>query len=108
MKVAIITTDNREHYRDYANPAPYFGTAPEALLQGFAQLPEVEVHVLSCTRQRMQSPEKLAKNISFHSLFVPKAGWMTTAYQGCIRAIRKKLREFRPDIERLFAKKVDH
>lgn len=98
MKVAIITTDNREHYKDYANPVPYFGTAPEALLQGFAQLHGVEVHVLSCTRQRMQSPEKLAKNIYFHSLFVPKVGWMTTAYQGCIRAIRKKLREIQPDI----------
>jgi glycosyltransferase involved in cell wall biosynthesis len=98
MKIAIITTDNREHFKEYARPRPYFGTAPEALLQGFAQLAEVEVHVVSCARQRMQSPEKLANNIFFHSLVVPKAGWMTTAYQGCIRATRKKLREIQPDI----------
>lgn len=98
MKVAIITTDNREHFKDYGKTVPYFGTAPEALLQGFAQLPEVELHVLSCTRARMQSPERLADNIFFHSLVVPKVGWMTTGYQGCIRATRKKLREIRPDI----------
>ncbi len=98
MKIALITTDNREHFKNYAKPVPYFGTAPEALLQGFAQLPDVEVHVISCARRRMQSPEKLADNIFFHSLLVPKIGWMTTAYQGCIRATRKKLQEIRPDI----------
>lgn len=98
MKVALITTDNREHFKNYAKTVPSFGTAPEALLQGFAQLPDVEVHVVSCARMRMQSPEKLADNIFFHSLLVPKIGWMTTAYQGCIRAARKKLREIQPDI----------
>ena len=46
----------------------------------------------------MRSPEKLADNIWFHSLLVPKIGWMRTFYQGCIRAVRKKLKEIRPDI----------
>ena len=98
MRVAVLTTDNREHYKDYSNPTPHFGTAPEALLQGFALLPEMEVHVVTCARARMVSPEKLAPNIFFHSLYVPKLGWLRTAYQGCIRAVRKKLRELRPDI----------
>jgi glycosyltransferase involved in cell wall biosynthesis len=98
MRIAIVTTDSREHYRDYGNPVPYFGAAPEALLQGFAQVPEVEVHVLSCVQARMKSPEKIAPNIFYHGLFVPKIGWMRTAYQGCIRAVRRKLREIRPDI----------
>ncbi len=98
MRIAQLTTDAREHYKDYQNPIPFFGTAPEALLQGFAHLPDLEVHVISCTRQRMTSPEKLAPNIFFHSLLVPKIGWMRTAYQGCIRAARKKLREIQPDI----------
>jgi len=98
MKVAVLTIDNREHYRQYSKPVPYFGTAPEALLQGFAQLPDVEVHVVSCTKLPMQSPEKLASNIYFHSLRVSKLGWMGTAYQGCIRAVRRKLSEIRPDI----------
>ena len=98
MKVAILTTDNRQHHRRYDLPTPYFGTAPEALLQGFAQLEGVEVHVVSCTRQPMKSPEKLAPNIFYHSVLVPKIGWMKTMYQGCIRATRKKLREIQPDI----------
>jgi glycosyltransferase involved in cell wall biosynthesis len=99
MKIAILTTDTREHFRDYDNPASYFGTAPEALLQGFAQLPEVEVHVISCAQQPMvSSPGKIAGNIFFHSLHVPKIGWMRTLYQGCVRATKKKLREIRPDI----------
>ena len=46
----------------------------------------------------MRSPEKLAENIRFHSLRVPKIGWLRTLYQGCIRATRKKMRELQPDI----------
>jgi glycosyltransferase involved in cell wall biosynthesis len=61
-------------------------------------LPDVDVHVLSCVRQPVNAPEKIADNIWYHALHVPKIGWMRTAYQGCIRATRKKLREIRPDI----------
>jgi glycosyltransferase involved in cell wall biosynthesis len=98
MKLALLTTDNRQEYRQYDKEAPFFGTAPEALLQGFARLPETEVHVISCTQRPMQSPAKLVENIFFHSLHVPKIGWMSTGYLGCIRAVRKKLRKIRPDI----------
>jgi glycosyltransferase involved in cell wall biosynthesis len=98
MRIAILTTDKREHERDYSNPKVTFGTAPEALLQGFAATPEHEIHVISCVQQPMSSPEKLADNIWYHGLLVPKAGWMRTFYQGCIRAVRKKLRELKPDI----------
>ena len=98
MKIAILTTDSREHFREYSNPTPWFGTAPEALLQGFAQLPHVEVHVVSCTQQPLKSPEKIASNIFYHGLLVSKSGWLRTLYQGCIRATRKKLQELKPDI----------
>jgi glycosyltransferase involved in cell wall biosynthesis len=99
MVIVQLTTDNREPFREYHKTAPWFGTAPEALLQGFAQLPEVKVHVVSCTQQPMAaSPEKLADNVWFHSLHVPKLGWMRTGYQGCVRAVRRKLRELQPDI----------
>ena len=99
MKIAILTTDNREPFREYHKPDPWFGTAPEALLQGFAQMPEVEIHVISCTqRQMISSPEKIASNIFFHSLHVPKIGWMRTLYLGCVRATKRKLREIQPDI----------
>ena len=98
MRVVLLTTDNREHYKDYGAAVPYFGTAPEALLQGFTFLSEVTVHVVSCARARMKSPAKLATNVFFHSLYVPKLGWMRTAYRGCIRAVRQKLRHIQPDI----------
>lgn len=98
MKIAIITTDERETDRDYSNPTPGFGAAPEALLQGFATLPEVEIHVISCVQQPVNAPEKIAGNVRLHSLHVPKIGWLRSGYQGCIRATRKKLHEIRPDI----------
>lgn len=98
MRIAFLTTDNREPFLDHANPRPWFGTAPAALLQGFAQLPDVEVHVVSCLRQPAPAPEKLAENIWYHSLVVPKWGWMTTGFQGCIRAVRRKLRKIQPDL----------
>ncbi len=98
MRIAIITSDDREEYKDYARPAPFFGTAPAALLQGFERLTEHEVHVVACTMQPMNSPGKLAPNIWFHSLHVPKIGWLRTGYQGCIRSVRRQLEQIQPDI----------
>ena len=57
----------------------------------------IEVHVLSCTQKPLAAPENYS-NIFYHSLLVPKIGWLRTLYQGCIRAVRKKLREIQPDI----------
>ena len=98
MRIAVLTTDNREHHRRYDVASPYFGPAIEALLQGLATRPDLEIHVVSCTQKPMQSPEKLAENIWFHLLEVPKIGWLRTGYQGCIRAVRRKLRQLEPDI----------
>lgn len=98
MRIAVLTTDNREHHRKYELANPYFGPAIEALLQGLAELPELEVHVVSCTQRPMHAPEKLSENTWFHLLHVPKIGWLRTGYQGCIRAIRRKLRELQPDL----------
>jgi glycosyltransferase involved in cell wall biosynthesis len=97
MRVAITTTDNREHFKKYDLDAPWLSPPIEVLLDPF-QSAGIEIHIVSCTRRRMRSPEKLAPNIFFHSLYVPKIGWMRTLYQGCVRAVRKKLREIRPDI----------
>jgi len=162
MVIALLTADNRQVFRDYGNPTPYFGTAPRGLLFGLAQLkgengdlkpeggdleaedvkrkaesgnlkpernqshqfsslnsqvslppqvsslssqvsvlPQVspfEIHVISCTQRPMESPEQLADNIWFHSLHVPKWGWLRSGYLGCILAVRKKLREIQPDL----------
>jgi glycosyltransferase involved in cell wall biosynthesis len=98
MKIALLAMDLRESYRRYAETTPCLPGGTASLLDGFARLPGVEVHVVSCLQQRVQSPEKLADNIWFHPLLVPKIGWLRTGYQGCIRAVRRKLREIRPDI----------
>ena len=98
MRICLLTTDNREPYKKYNEPAPSFGTAPAALMQGFERLSGIEIHVVSCIRQPVSAPEKLAPNIFFHSLVVPKTGWIRTLFQGCIRATRKKIREIQPDI----------
>src|SRR5664280_58290 len=98
MKIAILLNDNRDAWRRYDLPKPIFGTAPEALLQGLEMLDgEIEVHVLSCTQQSLRAPEKIASNIFYHSLPVPKIGWLRSLYLGCIRATRRKLREIQPD-----------
>ena len=102
MRIAIITTDTRENIRAalHGSPPtlPGIGIAPEALLQGFACVPEAEVHVVSCLKAALPSPERIAPNIFYHGVTVPQIGWLRTLYQGCIRGIRKKLREIRPDI----------
>jgi glycosyltransferase involved in cell wall biosynthesis len=98
MKIALLTTDGREVLKDYDTPAPHFGSAPTALMQGFALRPELEVHVVSCARAEVSAPPKLAPNIFFHSLYVPKLGWLSTGYQGCIRAVRRRLEEIQPDL----------
>jgi glycosyltransferase involved in cell wall biosynthesis len=98
MKIAFIAADSREHYRDYGAPAPYFNPGVEALMQGFSSLSDVEMHIVSCTQQPMSAPEKLAANVWYHSLHVPKIGWLRTFYQGCIRAVRRRLKEIQPDI----------
>jgi len=100
IKIALLTTDSREHFKDYANPNPYFGTAPEALLEGFKLMPDdIEVHVVSCLQKEpVSSPATLADNIYYHALHVPNIGWLKTGYGGCIVATRRKLQEIRPDI----------
>src|SRR5262245_24830148 len=98
MKIAIVSTDNREHFKTYARPDPDVPTPQMALLQGFEQMPELEVHFISCLQQPVNCPEKLGGNIWYHGLHVPKIGWLRTGYQGCIRRVRQRLAAIRPDI----------
>lgn len=98
MKLAFLSPDDRELRKRYTLSLPMVPTVEEALLQGFAKQPGLEVHYISCLQRPVTSPEKLADNIWFHSLHVPWLGWMRTGYQGCIRAVRRKLRELQPDI----------
>lgn len=98
LKIAIVMPDNRDEFRAYADPAPYFGTAPTALLNGLAQLPECEVHVVCCVQRPLAVPEKIAPNIHYHAEIVPKWGWLRGGYLGCVRSIRRQLAKIQPDI----------
>lgn len=77
---------------------PRFGAGVDLMIEAVSSMPKLQLHRLSCTQQPMTSPPKLADNVWFHSLLVPKIGWLWMFYQGCIRAMRKKLREIQPDI----------
>jgi glycosyltransferase involved in cell wall biosynthesis len=98
LKIAFLTTDSREHFQEYQKQTPYFGTAPEALLEGFKDIDGPEVHVISGSQTRMSSPAKLATNIWFHEFTVPKWGWLRTGYSGCIFAVRNILAGIQPDL----------
>ena len=99
MKIAFLTTDNREQQARYELEQPFFGTAPAAILEGLQQFPdELEVHVVSCAKRKMPAPEKLAPNVWFHQPIVPYLGWGRTAFAGCALAVRKLLRELKPDL----------
>jgi glycosyltransferase involved in cell wall biosynthesis len=99
IKLGLLATDNREHCRMYGLPEPVFGAPVEALLQGFREYTkEIEVHILSVTQKKLQCPPQLASNIYYHSLVVPKIGWLRTGYQGCIRAVRAKVRNLQLDV----------
>lgn len=99
LRLSLLTTDNREDRRDYAPSRPWFGTAVQALLDGFASMPEeVEVHVISCARRHLESPVHLAGNIQFHSIYVPPWAWLKSGYLGNILAARGHLAKIRPDI----------
>src|ERR1700730_18530607 len=54
MRLALLTTDSRECFRDYDAPTPYYGTAAAALIKGLSALPEIELRVISRTHQRFR------------------------------------------------------
>ena len=107
MRIAFLANDIREPFKEYDRPTPFFNPGVEALLEGFAGFQDVEVHMVSCTQQPVRAPEKLAEKVWFHSLHVPKLGWLRTGYQGCIRAVRRKLRELKPDIAHAYGTERD-
>ncbi len=98
MRVALLTTDNREHERTYEKASPRFGPAVESVLDGLSRRNDLEIHVIACTQRPMNAPGKLSENTWFHLLDVPKIGWLRTGYQGCVRAIRKRLQIIQPDL----------
>ena len=79
---------------------PFFGSAPTALLQGFEMLGSdvIEVHIISCVIGEVPAPEKLADNIWYHQIVLPKWTFLRSLHLGPILAVRRKLREIQPDL----------
>lgn len=98
IKIGFLVPDDRDEFRDYSNPKPRFGPAPTALLEGLEQIDDCEIHVISCLHRPLPSPSKIGRNIWYHSLVVPKWSWRLTGYAGCVLAIRRKLRQLKPDL----------
>lgn len=103
MKIAFLIPDDRDEFRRYELPSPLFGPAPDALLNGFARLAasdsNCEVHVLSCSKQPSQAPERIYDGrIAYHQLPMGSWGYLKSLYSGCTRAIRARLRAIGPDI----------
>jgi glycosyltransferase involved in cell wall biosynthesis len=97
-KIAFLVPDNRQEFEQWDLPAPYFGPAPQALLDGFAQLTDCQVHIIYCLKRPLPAPAQLAANIFPHGLVVPPSGFLKTLYQGCVRAIRREIHTLGIDI----------
>ncbi len=92
----MLIPDNRDEFRCYDKAEPFFGPAPTALLEGLAQEPDIELHVISCAREPLAAPTQLARNIFFHLLHVRHGESLRSLYLASVLAIRKKLRAIRP------------
>jgi len=98
FRVAMLVVDDR------SNPlvgTPSLGSAPTALLEGFADLgpDQVEVHVVTCLKQSGVLPCKLAPNVWYHPLRVPGWAFLRTLHLGPALTVRRFLREqIKPDI----------
>ncbi len=96
LRAAMIVGDEREVLGQWERPDPYFGPAPAALIAGLAGIEDLELHVLCCTRQALPAPEKIAPNTFYHSIRVPRWGYLKSFYLPAILAIRRKLRVIQP------------
>jgi glycosyltransferase involved in cell wall biosynthesis len=100
MRVAFLTTDSREGSSLANNAHPYFGAAPEALLQGFAEMgsASLEVHVVSCVKSDLPAPIALAPNIYYHQLVLPEWSYLRSLHAGPVVAVRSLLNKLQPDV----------
>jgi hypothetical protein len=67
-KIALVSIDDRQTERAYHETMPRFGAGVDFMIEAVAARPDLELHMLSSTQEPIQSPEKLADNIWFHSL----------------------------------------
>jgi glycosyltransferase involved in cell wall biosynthesis len=97
LKVVQIIPDERDVWGFDAD-SPSFGSAPTALLEGFAQFPDqVDVHVVSCIRRPLPAPAILSGNIHYHAVPV-SGGYRRTLFTEAVRRTRAVIRKIDPDI----------
>jgi glycosyltransferase involved in cell wall biosynthesis len=94
----MIVMDDREELGRYDSPDPTFGGAASTVLGALEQWSHLEIHIVSCVRREMRMPTRLGESLFYHGLFVPKSGFLRTAYFPCIIKIRQLLRRIQPDI----------
>jgi glycosyltransferase involved in cell wall biosynthesis len=98
LKVAIVLGDERETHHRYTDPQPSFGPAPATLVEGLSRTGEIELHLISCLRQRVSSPAQLGPNVFYHSLIVPPWAFLKTFYVPTVIRVRHLLRQLRPQV----------
>jgi len=98
LRVAMLVPDNRDEKGQYDRLEPEFGPAPTNLLAGFADIPDLEVHVVSCSRRPIAAPVRLAGNTRFHLLVTGPKGRLRSLYAGSVLAVRRLLHQLCPDI----------
>ncbi len=108
MRVAFLVVDDRF---DRDLPRPFFGSAPSALLEGFARMQTgeriqdsgtrmegVELHVICCVKKPVPAPQKLAENIWYHQIVLPPWSFLRSAHLGPVLGVHKLLNTIRPDV----------
>jgi glycosyltransferase involved in cell wall biosynthesis len=98
LRIVQITADDRTQLGLFDQTQPCFGTAPAALIDGFKEIPDVEIHVISCATKQMLSPVKLAENIWFHQPIIGKWGWGRSMFLGTTLSVKKLIQKINPDI----------
>jgi glycosyltransferase involved in cell wall biosynthesis len=98
MKIAVIVTDDRDTKNQADKSLPYSGPASTALMEGFAAAGKsVEVHLVAGVSRVLSSPKKLAENIFYHQVVIPRT-YRRTFFWSAVWRIRKKIHEIDPDI----------
>jgi glycosyltransferase involved in cell wall biosynthesis len=97
MRISIVTTGGRDLLKRWEPGDPQLGPAVHALVQGFRELPEHEVHVLIPMRKNAQ-PAAREGNVIYHDVPTPMWGMRKSLYLGAASRVKKKLLEIQPDI----------
>lgn len=98
LRVAMVVNDERDQFSQHERSLPYFGPAPQTLIDAFQQVPELELHLISCERRPVVPSPRLSENTYFHPVFISRWDYLRSLYFGSTLRIRKALRRIRPHV----------